>query len=69
MLVDEYDKPILDALEDADLARANRNYLRGLYSTLKFADAHIRLSFITGVSKFSGAFSAGREGLAPRMRR
>ena len=53
MLVDEYDKPILDALGDPELARANRNYLRGLYSTLKFADAHIRLSFITGVSKFS----------------
>ena len=53
VLVDEYDKPILDALEDPELARANRNYLRGLYSTLKFADAHIRFSFITGVSKFS----------------
>ncbi len=53
VLVDEYDKPILDALGDADLARANRDYLRGLYSTLKFADAHIRFSFITGVSKFS----------------
>ena len=52
VLVDEYDKPILDALDDPGLARANRNYLRGLYSTLKFADAHIRLSFITGVSKF-----------------
>ena len=48
VLVDEYDKPILDALEDPELARANRNYLRGLYSTLKFADAHIRFSFITG---------------------
>ena len=55
VLVDEYDKPILDALGDADLARANRDYLRGLYSTLKFADAHIRFSFITGVSKFSTA--------------
>ena len=53
VLVDEYDKPVLDALGDPELARANRNYLRGLYSTLKFADAHIRLSFITGVSKFS----------------
>ena len=53
VVLDEYDKPILDALEDADLARANRNYLRGLYSTLKFADAHVRLSFITGVSKFN----------------
>ena len=65
VLVDEYDKPILDALEDPDLARRNRNYLRGLYSTLKFADAHVRLSFITGVSKFSGAFSAGARGACP----
>ena len=53
VLVDEYDKPILDVLEDADLARANRDYLRGLYSTLKSADAHIRFSFTTGVSRFS----------------
>ena len=53
VLVDEYDKPILDVLEDPELARANRDYLGGLYSTLKFADAHVRLSFITGVSKFS----------------
>ena len=53
VLVDEYDRPILEALEDPDLARANRNYLRGLYSNVKYADAHIRFSFITGVSKFS----------------
>ena len=53
VLVDEYDKPILDALEDVELARRNRNYLRGLYSTLKFSDAHVRFSFFTGVSKFS----------------
>ncbi len=53
VLIDEYDKPIVDALEDPGLARANRDYLRGLYSTLKFADAHVRFSFITGVSKFS----------------
>ncbi len=53
VLVDEYDKPILDALEVPDIARANRDFLRGLYSTVKFADAHIRFTFITGVSKFS----------------
>ena len=53
VLVDEYDKPILDALEEPELARANRDYLRGLYSTLKFADAQIHFSLITGVSKFS----------------
>ena len=53
VLVDEYDKPILDALNEPDLARTNRDYLRGLYSTIKFADADIEFSFITGVSKFS----------------
>ena len=53
VLVDEYDKPILDALDTPEVARANRDLLRGLYSTAKFADAHIRFTFITGVSKFS----------------
>ena len=53
VLVDEYDKPILDALEVPEVARANRDYLRGLYSTIKFGDAHIAFSFLTGVSKFS----------------
>ena len=53
VLIDEYDKPILDALEEPEIARANRDYLRGLYATIKDSDAHIRFSFITGVSKFS----------------
>ena len=53
LLVDEYDKPILDALEDPDLARANRDYLRGLYAVVKECDADIRFSFIAGVTKFS----------------
>ena len=53
VLVDEYDKPILDALEQPDVARANRDYLRGLYSTIKFADAHVKFTLLTGVSKFS----------------
>ena len=53
VLVDEYDKPVLDALEVSEVARANRDFLRGLYSTVKFADAHIRFTFLTGVSKFS----------------
>ena len=53
VLVDEYDKPILDALDTPELAVANRAALRGLYSTVKFNDAHIRFSFFTGVSKFS----------------
>ena len=53
VLVDEYDKPILDALDDPGAARANRDDLRGLYGTVKACDAHVELTFITGVSKFS----------------
>ena len=53
VLVDEYDKPILDALEEPETARANRDFLRGLYATIKFGDAHIAFTFLSGVGKFS----------------
>ena len=53
VLVDEYDKPILDALDVPEVARANRDFLRGLYATIKDSDAHVRFTFLTGVSKFS----------------
>jgi len=53
VLVDEYDKPILDALEEPEIAIANRDYLRGLYGVIKDCDAHVRFTFLTGVSKFS----------------
>ena len=52
VLVDEYDKPILDALESPEVARDNRDFLRGFYSIIKDADAHVRFAFLTGVSKF-----------------
>ena len=55
VLVDEYDKPILDALEEPEIARANRDYLLGLYATTKDSDAHIAFTFLTGVSKFAKA--------------
>ena len=55
VLVDEYDKPILDALEEPEIARANRDYLLGLYATIKDSDAHIAFTFLTGVSKFAKA--------------
>ena len=55
VLVDEYDKAILDALEAPEIARSNRDYLRGLYATIKSCDANIRFCFLTGVSKFSKA--------------
>ena len=53
ILIDEYDKPILDALEAPEVARANRDFLRGIYSVIKDCDAHVKFTFLTGVSKFS----------------
>ncbi|PWQ98673.1 ATP-binding protein [Leucothrix pacifica] len=53
ILIDEYDKPILDALSQPEIARDNRDFLRGFYGTIKDYDAHIKFSFLTGVSKFS----------------
>ena len=53
VLVDEYDKPIIDYLDDIPRAEANRDELRGFYGVLKDSDPHIELVFITGVSAFS----------------
>ena len=53
LLVDEYDKPILDAPDAPEVARANRDFLRGLYSVIKDCDADIKFTLLTGVSKFS----------------
>ena len=56
VLVDEYDKPILDALvEKPEVARANRDYLLGLYGVIKDSDAHVQFTFLTGISTFSKA--------------
>ena len=64
VLVDEYDKPILDALEIPEVARANRDFLRGLYATIKDSDAYIKFTFLTGVSKFStGSLFSGLNNL------
>ncbi|MDR1064686.1 MAG: AAA family ATPase, partial [Azoarcus sp.] len=53
ILVDEYDKPILDNLTRPNLAREMRDGLHNLYSVIKGQDAHIKFAFLTGVSKFS----------------
>ena len=53
VLVDEYDKPILDVLQKREVARAVRDYLRGLYGVIKASDAHVRFTFLTGISRFS----------------
>ncbi|TXT36070.1 MAG: hypothetical protein FD135_4534 [Comamonadaceae bacterium] len=53
VLVDEYDKPILDRIEQSDIATQIREVLKDLYSVLKDSDAHLKFVFLTGVSKFS----------------
>ena len=53
VLVDEYDKPILDVLEDPERAKMNRDYLRGFYGILKDSARDIRFVFLTGISMFS----------------
>ena len=53
VLVDEYDKPILDALKDTERAEANREYLRGFYGVIKDMDEQVRFVFVTGVSMFT----------------
>jgi hypothetical protein len=53
ILIDEYDKPIIDYLDDPDKAETNRTVFKEFYSILKDADPYIRLLLITGVSRFS----------------
>ena len=53
VLIDEYDKPVLDRLTDIESAKANRDVLRGFYGVLKSMDPHIKITFITGVTKFT----------------
>ena len=52
ILIDEYDKPILDALY-TDFEEQNRQELRSFYSPLKDSDKYIRFLFITGITKVS----------------
>ena len=53
VLVDEYDKPILDNIANPEEARRIRDELKNLYSVIKDSDAFVEFCFITGVSKFS----------------
>ena len=53
ILIDEYDKPILDRIEEQDTAREIREGLKDFYSVIKDSDAHVKFAFLTGVSKFS----------------
>ncbi len=58
-LIDEYDKPIIDNIEDVENSKRIRDVLKGFYEVLKGLDEYLRFVFLTGVSKFSkvGVFS------------
>ena len=53
VLIDEYDKPMLDHISEPQIAEANRQVIRGFYGILKSMDPHLRFTFLTGVSKFT----------------
>ncbi len=53
LLIDEYDKPLLDNIADTAAAEEIRDGLKNFYSVVKEQDANLELVFITGVSKFS----------------
>jgi len=55
VLIDEYDKPILDAIDNIEQAKINREFIKSIYTVLKDSDEFIKFAFLTGVSKFSKA--------------
>ncbi len=59
LLVDEYDKPLIEVLTETERAVAQQKILKGFYSVIKSVDAQLQFVFLTGVSKFShvGVFS------------
>ena len=52
VLIDEYDKPLLEAIGKPELQEVMRDELRAFYSVLKSCDKHIRFAMLTGVTKF-----------------
>ena len=53
ILIDEYDKPILDNITDAPMRSYARDVLKGLYEHIKYNDEYIKFAFLTGVTKFA----------------
>ena len=53
VLVDEYDKPMLDAVDDEELLTHNQLELRGFYGVLKGMGDHLRFVFLTGITRFA----------------
>ena len=52
ILIDEYDKPLLQAIGNEELQNEYRNTLKAFYGVLKSCDACIKFAFLTGVTKF-----------------
>ena len=53
VLIDEYDKPLIDHLHNLEVAEGNRRLLQDFFGALKSLDEYIEFTFITGISKFS----------------
>ncbi len=53
LLIDEYDKPLIDYLDNIEQAKANQQTLKKFYSVIKDSDPYLEFMLITGVSKFS----------------
>ncbi len=53
ILVDEYDKPILDNIDNPEIAKTMRQRLRNFYSVIKSQDVNVKFAMLTGVSRFS----------------
>jgi hypothetical protein len=53
ILIDEYDKPIIDNINKIEIAKKNRDILKSFYGIMKGADEYIRFVILTGVTKFS----------------
>ncbi len=55
VLIDEYDKPIFDNLQNKEVALKNRDFLRGFYVQIKESDEYMKFAFLTGITKFAKA--------------
>lgn len=53
VLVDEYDKPLLDVIDKPDLEEQNKDIFKGFFSSLKSYDEYLQFVFITGVTRFN----------------
>ncbi len=59
VLIDDYDKPILDTVHSVELVRTIHDYLRGIYGVIRDSARHVRFTFVTGVSQCSKIILSG----------